>query len=103
MRPVRSDRKLELHQKLIGRWPDCVLCASILPAHLAELAWPVRKDCRLAFVAKLRIIRTLGVVITNAREPSPRKLVVAGHVVTQSALHAERLLPPAPNELRPAH
>ena len=48
MRAVRADRELELEQELVRRRADRVVGAPVLPAHLAELARPVRQDRRPA-------------------------------------------------------
>src|SRR6266849_9096675 len=65
VRPVRPDRELELEQELVRRWPDRVLRPAVLPAHLAELARPVRQDERLAGIQQRRIVGVVRPVISQ--------------------------------------
>jgi hypothetical protein len=50
MRAMRTNRKLKLKQQFVRNRRVCVFGTPILSAQLAELAWPVRQDCRLTFI-----------------------------------------------------
>src|SRR5262245_7859742 len=95
MRAVRADGKLELKQEFIRRRPERVIGPPVLPAHLAELARPVRHDERSARVFRVRLRRAAGAIEPRAREPSPRELIVARHVEAVRGRTADRLFPAA--------
>src|SRR5262245_46806718 len=76
MRAVRTNRKLDLEQELICRRADRPVGESILPAHLAELARPVREDARPPAVVELCVGRTVRSIETHASEPASCKLIL---------------------------
>src|SRR5215470_6540210 len=97
MRAVRTNRKLDLEQELICRRADRPIGESILPAHLAELARPVRENARPPAVVQLGVGRTVRSVETDAGEPPSCKLIPTRHVETRCVLNARRLFAPAPD------
>src|SRR5580765_329805 len=76
MRSVRTDGKLNLEQKFIGRWSDGPVGEPILPAHLAVLTRPVRQDGRPPAVAQLRVGGAVRAVESDAGEPAPSELIL---------------------------
>src|SRR6266550_8981429 len=102
MRAMRANGKLELEQQLVCRRPVRVVGAPILPAHLAEFAWPVGQHGRTTFIEQRRVIRALRMVVASADEPAARELVVARGVVTHRSLPSAELTVVAPDDLTAA-
>src|SRR5262249_44850204 len=100
---MRSNRKLKLKQKFVGKGRVCVSGAPILGTHLTEFAWPVGQNRRLPFVDERGILSTSGAVVTETGKPSPSKLVITRDVVAARMLHPGRLRAAAPNEFRAAY
>src|SRR5262245_51684714 len=97
MRAVRTNGKLDLEQELISRRADRPVGEAILPAHLTELARPVREDARPPAVVELCVGGTVRSVETDAGEPASCKLILTRHVETRCVLDARRLFAPAPD------
>src|ERR1019366_4460497 len=96
MRTVRADGELELKQELVRtrheRRAGGVVGPAILRTHLAELARPVRDDERPARVHQRCIVGVRRPVETNAGEPAPSNLIVAGDIYARAALQAGGLI-----------
>src|SRR6478609_363906 len=103
MRAVRTDRKLELHQELVGGWPVAIRRVTVLTAQLAEFAGVVGQQERLAAIEQRRIIGVVGLIEASAHPPAPRELIVARHVEAAGPLQAVELIALALNELGPRH
>src|ERR1051325_1541448 len=80
VRPMRTDRELQLEQQFVGDLIAGIGRAAVLPAHLAELARPERQRRRAALVAQRQIRRAVRSVVAPTDEPAARELVVARHV-----------------------
>src|SRR5262245_13417449 len=103
MRSMRADRKLELKQKLVGDIVgSCVINPSVLPANLAEFAWPERQSDRLTNISRVGIVGSPGSVETDSSEPSASKLVIAREEPSVRVLPARWLFAAAPNRFGPA-
>src|SRR4051812_2230728 len=103
MGAVRADGKLELEQQLVGRRPVRVIDVTVLAAHLAELARPVRQQRGCSAVEQIGIVRALRTVEPASREPAARELVIARDVVTHAALPTVELLAVAPDHFAPTN
>src|SRR5262245_8286593 len=98
MRAMRADGKLELEQQLVRLCLLGVIDAAVLAAHLTELARPVaHRECAAAVVYR-RLVRVFRSVVSRAREPPPRELVVERSEIAERPLRPERLLASAPDQ-----
>src|SRR5262245_49911817 len=102
MRTMGSDRELELKKKFIRQITEGVIGPPVLPPHLTELARPIGHHQRLAKIVKRFVVGMRGLVVASPPEPSARELVLARHVIAERVLLRDRLLSPAPDQLRSA-
>src|SRR4029450_13011451 len=96
---VRSNRKLELEQKLVCRRAVRVIGPAVLTAHLAEFARPVGHHHRLTGVEQRRVVGSIGGGGPSSGEPSTRELIVPGDVIPHAVLLPIRLIATAPDDL----
>src|SRR4029453_4135489 len=97
MGAVGADREQELEQELVARLVDVAeRRTAVLGTHHAELAGAIAEDERPARVADGRVVRALGVVVAQARGPTPRELVLEVAVAADRALRAGQLLAATP-------
>src|SRR4051794_14259936 len=99
MGSVSSDREQELEQHLVRRDPFGVLRVAVLTTDLAELARPVGQDERASLVDQARVVCPIGVVVTDAREPSLSELVFAARIHAEGGYVAGRFAAAAPDQL----
>src|SRR5256885_1646193 len=99
MRPVCANRELELEQHFVGGRTVAVIRASILRAHLAELARPVRDHDGSSCIEDIGVVGAFGSIEAHAGEPAPRELIVARDESTDSVLTSAWLLTAAPYPL----
>src|SRR3984893_7404317 len=98
VRAVRPDGELELEKQLVGDGPDGVIRATVLTAHLAELARPVGQDHRLAFVEEQRVVCMIRSIVAHTSKPTTPELVIARDVIPEGPLQTVRLLTMAPDQ-----
>src|SRR5438067_923624 len=71
----------------------------VLTANLAELAWPVREDCRLRGVVDSGKTEPVGLIDTDTGKPAAGELIIARGVVAEGFVQTERLLAMMPHQL----
>src|SRR5262245_15161770 len=103
MRAVRTDRKLELHQELVGGRPVAVRGATVLAAELAEFTWLERQQERLAAIEQRRLVGVIGLIEAAAHPPTARKLIVGGNVEAVGFLKSVGLIAMAADVFGPRH
>src|SRR5215813_4265187 len=98
MRSMRAYCELELNQQLVCCRSSSVIGATVLSTDLAELARPVRHNNGLTAICQRIIVGAVRPVLAEAREPTPRELIIGRGVITHRPLKSAGLTASAPDE-----
>src|SRR6266498_3905925 len=100
---MRAQRKDELHEQFVAVAILGVVRETILATNLAELARPVRKRRRCAFVCQIRELASIRPVIASPGKPAAPELIITRGIEPKRLLLTRELLSLAPYELTASH